>query len=58
MTRTKALSRWAYCLLAVASLTACNEGTDSSVVLTCENMRDMQTVSGGVKLWDILSPQF
>ncbi|WP_169546466.1 hypothetical protein [Sneathiella aquimaris] len=58
MTRTKALSRWAFCLLAVASLTACNEGTDGSVVLNYENMRDMQTVSGGVKRWDIPSPQF
>jgi hypothetical protein len=52
------LGQWAFCLLAVIGPVACNDNSDGAVVLTYENMRDKQTVSGGVKLWDIRSPQF
>jgi hypothetical protein len=54
----KRFGQQALCLLTVIGLTACNEGSDGAIVLNYENMRDKQTVSGGVKLWDIRSPQF
>lgn len=58
MRNLKALSQRAFCLLAFIGLVACNDNASDAVVLTYENMRDKQTVSGGVKLWNIRSPQF